>query len=119
MGWSFLVADTSDLGRAPTSVLSNQTTLTRLSRYELQLAFLPYASFPRVGSWERVKATAAIWHLTGDGGVGKEFEQPDGVVPFRGHRQRLDRYDELDFDALEKVMRELGLWSPHIQRTAD
>ena len=64
-------------------------------------------------------ATIAQLPGVGDGGVGKEFEQPDGVVPFRGHRQRLDRYDELDFDALEKVMRELGLWSPHIQRTAD
>jgi hypothetical protein len=32
------------------------------------------------------------------------------VVPFRGHRQRLDRYDATDFDAHRKMMRQLGLW---------
>jgi hypothetical protein len=116
MGFSFLVADTSDLRSngtsvgPPTSQLANETTLTSLSRYGLRLGFLPYDQFPRVGDWSLLRATAAIHHLVADGSLGKQFEQPWGVLPFRGHRQRLDRYDEEDFAAYVKVMRQVGLW---------
>ena len=117
MGWSFLVADTSDLtdayraGRQKmTSQLDNSTTLTSMSRYSLQLAFLPYRDFPRIGDWSQLRATAAIHHLVGDGSLGPQYEKPWGVLPFRGHRQRLDRYDESDFDAYVKVMKDVGLW---------
>ena len=51
MGWSFLVADTSDLGSRITSQLANETTLTTLGKYDLRLAFLPHDRFPRVGAW--------------------------------------------------------------------
>ena len=41
-----------------------------------------------------------------------------GALPFRGHRQRLDRYDEADFDSYVAVMRQCGLWlyDPHEKR---
>ena len=31
-------------------------------------------------------------------------------MPFRGHRQRLDRYDAQDFETFVGVMRQCGLW---------
>ena len=114
MGWSMIVADTSDLA-PPTSQLANESTVTRLERYGLQLAFLPYDRFPRVGSWSRLRDTAMIHHLVEDGSLGPQFAHPDGVVPFRGHRQRLDRYDEEDFARHQEVMKSIGLWlvPPH------
>jgi hypothetical protein len=33
-----------------------------------------------------------------------------GVRPFRGHRQRLDRYDAVDFEDQAATLRQLGLW---------
>ena len=33
-----------------------------------------------------------------------------GIRPFRGNRQRLDRYDETDFDDMVKTLREVGAW---------
>jgi hypothetical protein len=115
MGWSFIVADTSDLAyhgeiRRHTSEISNETTLTNLTRYGLRLGFLPYDVFPRIGDWRLHKQTAAIHHLVDDGSLGKEYDKPFGVLPFRGHRQRLDRYDEEDFEGYVKVMRQVGLW---------
>lgn len=110
MGWSFLVADTSDIKGAPTSQLANETTLTNLTRYSLTLGFLPFNVFPRVGDWSLLRNSAAIHHLVADGSHGKQYEQPWGVLPFRGHRQRLDRYDDEDFAAYVKVMREVELW---------
>ena len=113
MGWSFLVADTAtSLQKSPTSQLANESTIATLGRYGLTLAFLPYNEFPRIGGWDGLQSTARIYHLTADGSLGKQYDQPYGVVPFRGHRQRLDRYDEEDFDSHEKVMRTIGLWAP-------
>jgi len=112
MGWSFLVADNSDLPSRGmhTSQLANETTLTKLSRYGLTLAFLPFQSYPRIGNWAELRSTAAIHHLTADGSLGPQYDKPWGVLPFRGHRQRLDRYDEIDFAEYVKVMRAVGLW---------
>ena len=52
--------------------------------------------------WPEAAAIAAIHHMVGD--------NVTGVKPFRGHRQRLDRYDEIDFDDYRRVMQEIGLW---------
>ena len=38
------------------------------------------------------------------------YESPPGVKPFAGHRQRLDRYDENDFDSYVAAIRPMGLW---------
>ena len=63
------------------------------------------------GAWDQLQE-AAIFHLSSDGTLGKAFETANGTVPFRGHRQRLDRYDEADFEAHSNVMRRIGLWRP-------
>ena len=112
MGWSFLVADTAKPTAGLTSQLANETTVVTLGRYDLRLAWLPYESFPRIGAWDELRRTAAIYHLTADGSLGPQYAQPWGVVPFRGHRQRLDRYDDEDFAEHAKVMRMIGLWHP-------
>ena len=115
MGWSFLVADTSDLSPShATGLLVNQSTLTRLGRYGLTLAFLPYHQFPRVAhDWSALRSGGAmIHHLASDGSLGKEYEIAGGAVaPFRGHPQRLDRYDEADFAAFASALHRIGLWS--------
>ena len=113
-GWSFIVADSRSSPH--TSQLANETTLMTIERHGcapeacLRLGFLPYDQFPRIGSWPALRSTAAIYHLVPDGSLGPQFEAPVGVKPFRGHRQRLDRYDEVDFDGFRDVMREMGLW---------
>ena len=33
-----------------------------------------------------------------------------GIRRFRGHRQRLDRYDDVDFADQRSTLQELGLW---------
>ena len=95
-----------------TSQLANETSTVRLERYDgLMVAFLPHDRFPRLGSWEHHRrAGALIHHLVADGTLGKWYEAPWGVMPFRGHRQRLDRYDADDFDAHRAVMKDIGLW---------
>ena len=153
LGWSFIVADTAvelrcePSARCGTSPLTNESTLTTLSRCALppsfslhsasavlvllscdsdrrpelrpgprydgvRVGFLPHDRFPRIGSWDVHRSAAFIWHLVHDGTLGAWYEAPwaRGVAPFRGHRQRLDRYDAIDFDAHRKVMKEVGLW---------
>ena len=113
-GWSFIVAESQTSPH--TSQLANETTMMRIERQGcaadacLRLGFLPYDQFPRIGAWPALRPTAAIYHLVPDGTLGTQFESPIGVKPFRGHRQRLDRYDEADFDAHRDVMRGMGLW---------
>jgi len=121
LGWSFVVADaavelrptsrpTSEQPRPRTSPIANETTLATL-REGLRFGFLPHDRFPRLGSWAHHRSHGALlYHLVADGTLGAWYETPDGVVPFRGHRQRLDRYDATDFDAHRKMMRQLGLW---------
>ena len=74
--------------------------------------FLPHHLFPRSGSWPEWRdAGALVHHITGgDAALGPQHAEPRGIKPFRGHRQRLDRYDEVDFDDYESIMREMGLW---------
>ena len=117
LGWSFVVADaavelrpTSEQPRPRTSPIANETTLATL-REGLRFGFLPHDRFPRLGSWAHHRSHGALlYHLVADGTLGAWYETSDGVVPFRGHRQRLDRYDAADFDAHRKMMQQLGLW---------
>ena len=130
-GWTH-IANENDLA-GPTTRLANESTLTRLRRPRgcvgtacLQLGWLPHDLFPRfttAAGWPAIQSTAAIHHLVGDGALGKGYESPAGTKPFRGHRQRLDRYDDVDFADYTKAMREMGLWlvdaspayvSPHV-----
>ena len=74
----------------------------------LRFGFLPFDLFPRVGSWLEHRQRATIHHLVADGGLGAWYDHPPGTKPFRGHRQRLDRYDEIDFDDYERVLKEVS-----------
>ena len=57
-----------------------------------------------------LRPTATIHHLVGDGSLGEHYKTAFGSMPFRGHRQRLDRYDAQDFETFVGVMRQCGLW---------
>ena len=85
-------------GAPKTSQLDNATSLFRLPKRKLLLGFLPYSLFPRIGDWSALRGTAYIHHLIGDGSLGEQYAYAFGALPFRGHRQRLDRYDETDFE---------------------
>jgi hypothetical protein len=115
-GLSFLLGD---LKRIATSVRSNETTIGTLhpkgshcaqKKECLRAGFLPYDRFPRSGDWASLKASADVYHLTF--GCMQE-DAPCSVPairPFRGHRQRLDRYEAVDFEDQVGTLRLLGLW---------
>ena len=115
-GWSFLMGD---MRKTWTSPIANETTVGTLhargshcakSGNCLRAGFLPFDLFPRSGNWEELKAKANIYHLTY--GCMQEVApcQVPGIRPFRGHRQRLDRYEAIDFDDQVDTLRKLGLW---------
>ena len=115
-GWSFLMGD---LRKTWTSPKANETTVGTLhargshcakSGNCLRAGFLPFDQFPRTGDWEELKSKASIYHLT-YGCMQEEAPcQVPGIRPFRGHRQRLDRYEAVDFDDQVDTLRKLGLW---------
>lgn len=115
-GFTFLFAE-NDL-QTPTDKLANGTTLFSLRRPRgcqdtacLRAGFFPHDQFPRFGSWPLLKSTAFVYHIVGgDAALGTEHANPPGIKPSRGPRQRLDRYDEIDFDDYESAMRAMGLW---------
>lgn len=76
----------------------------------LRIGLLPYNLFPRHGNWPALRQTALIYHMT----LGCPQEKAPcfapGIRPFRGNRQRLDRYDERDFDDMVNTLRGNGLW---------
>ena len=115
-GWAYVIAESGAVLEPRTSQLANETTQITISRRSwpssLTIGFLPYDRYPRIGSWLELRPTAFISHLMSDGALGKRYEEPPGVKPFKGHRQRLDRYDETDFDSYTAVMEPLGLWLP-------
>ena len=109
--------------RPRTSEWANETTEGTIKRWGcmkaddgagcLGVGFLPYDRFPRHsrhGGWPSLAAKALVYHVT----IGCAQEQvpcsAPGIRPFRGNRQRLDRYDETDFDDMVKTLREVGAW---------
>lgn len=115
-GWSFELAELRDVQTRPDA---NDTTIGVLhprrshcaARGNCLLAgFLPYDRFPRTGDWGALKAKADVYHLT-FGCMQEEAPcSKPGVRPFRGHRQRLDRYDDVDFEDQTSTLRALHLW---------
>ena len=111
------VLDQNDL-RTPTSKIANETTIFTLRHPRscehpacLRAGFLPHDLFPRFGSWPLLRNRAIIHHIVGgDAALGPQHAAPPGIKPARAPRQRLDRYDEIDFDTYEAAMREMGLW---------
>ena len=122
-GWSFVLSESGV--RVGTSEYANETTVGTIKRWHcmqegkgsgasrdgcLSVGFLPYDLFPRHGHWPSLAAKAAVHHMT----LGCVEEKAPcfapGIRPFRGNRQRLDRYDESDFDDNVKTLREVGAW---------
>ena len=76
----------------------------------LAVGFLPFGRFPRQGDWAALKPGADVYHLTMNCMQEEAPCSVPGIRPFRGHRQRLDRYDATDFSDMSGTLRELGLW---------
>ncbi len=118
-GLSFVLAGCAELAEARTAVDANETTVCTLHPRGshckkrgacLRVGYLPYDVYPRQGDWAVLRGSAAVYHLTY---ACAQEEAPcaiPGVRPFRGHRQRLDRYDQVDFADMADTLRSLGLW---------
>lgn len=116
-GWSFVLSESGV--RVGTSERANDTTVGTIKRWKcmqqggkcLKVAFMPYDKFPRHGRWSgALDATALTYHLT----VACMQEQAPcgapGIRPFRGNRQRLNRYDDVDFDDMVRTLKQVGAW---------
>ena len=116
-GWSFVLSESGV--RVGTSEFANETTVGTIKRWKcmqtggtcLKVGFLPYDRFPRHGRWfQGLDQTALLYHMT----YGCVQEQAPcgapGIRPFRGNRQRLDRYDERDFGDVRDTLRSIGAW---------
>ena len=110
--------------RVGTSEFANETTVGTIKRWKcmqqggncLKVGFLPYDRFPRhgryPGAWYGgLDRTAVVYHMT----LGCVQEKAPcfapGIRPFRGNRQRLDRYDATDFDDYVSTLRSIGAWA--------
>ena len=103
-GWSLVLASQLTLERT-TSEFANDTVVGQLRRGNcvprercLRVGLLPYDAFPRhdrYGDWTALAPAAQVYHLPG---------------PSRGLRQRLNRYDEVDFEGMAGALRKAGAW---------
>ena len=106
--------------RPATSERANETTIGTVKRWKcmqradgggcLTVGFLPYDQFPRHGDWPALAATAAVHHMTITCVEEKAPCFARGIRPFRGNRQRLDRYDASDFVDNVANLRAVGAW---------
>ena len=55
-------------------------------------------------------AQADVYHLTYNCAQEQAPCSVPDVRPFRGNRQRLNRYDETDFEDMRATLKGLGLW---------
>jgi len=106
--------------RPSTSEFANTTDYGTLKRWRcmkendgsgcLRVGFLPYNLFPRHGDWPALSASALVYHMT----IACPQEQAPcsspGIRPFHGNRQRLDRYDERDFEDMVRTLRANSMW---------
>lgn len=119
-GFSFVIESSGV--RPHTTEYTNQTTLGTIKRWGcmkenegdgsgcLGVGFLPYDLFPRHGRWPDLASRALVYHMTMGCVQEKSPCFSPGVRPFRGNRQRLDRYDETDFDDMVTTLRGIGAW---------
>ena len=119
-GFSFVV-EASGV-RPHTTEFANETTTGTIKRWGcmkendgdgsgcLGVGFLPYDLFPRHGRWPDLAPKALVYHMTIGCVEEKAPCSSPGVRPFRGNRQRLDRYDESDFDDMVATLRSIGAW---------
>jgi hypothetical protein len=127
-GFSYALADvklegSTKLKPSLTSPTANLTTVGELQRRGsacrkhgtcLRAGWLPFDEFPRscVGGcdWAQLQGKAAVYHLTYNCLQEHAPCAVPGIRRFRGHRQRLDRYDDVDFADQRSTLQELGLW---------
>ena len=76
----------------------------------LRVGFLPYNLFPRHGHWPGLASTALAYHMTIGCPQEKAPCSAPGIRPFHGNRQRLDRYDDRDFEDMARTLRSNGQW---------
>lgn len=120
-GWSLVLAESAV--RPGTSVVANETTLATLKRWKcmqkgepcLRVGFLPYDRFPRHGDWAALQRLVperapAVYHMTLTCVQEQAPCEKPGIRPFRGHRQRLDRYDDSDFTEMAATLKSVGAW---------
>ena len=116
-GWSFVIEGGGV--RPRTSEWANETTAGTIKRKGCMKAqppecagvgFLPYDLFPRHGRWPDLAPRALVYHMTIGCAEEKAPCAAPGVRPFKGNRQRLDRYDETDFDDMVTTLRGIGAW---------
>ena len=91
---------------------ANRTTLLQISRRFkgcdaqepvcLTVGMLPFNQFPRHGQWEMLRREALVYK--------GPSTKVSGQTTFRGHRLRLDRYDEVDFENMVASLKSEGLW---------
>ena len=123
-GFSHALADTK-LEGGVTSPTANLTTVGELQRRGsacrrrgncLRAGWLPFDEFPRAhspavpGEWAQLRDKAAVYHLAYNCLQEHAPCSVPGIRPFRGHRQRLDRYDDVDFADQRSTLQALGLW---------
>ena len=119
-GWAYVLSGSGV--RPATSEYANETTTGTIKRWKcgqadkcLGVGFLPYDRFPRhlqpgarwVGGLD---AKADVYHLTFNCAQEQAPCSVPDVRPFRGNRQRLNRYDETDFEDMRATLKGLGLW---------
>ena len=115
-GWSFVLSESGV--RPATSEFANETTVGVIKRWRcmqqggtcLRVGFLPYNRFPRHGHWAGLAATADVYHMTIGCVQEKAPCSAPGIRPFRGNRQRLDRYDDGDFEDMASTLKSIGAW---------
>lgn len=103
-GWSLVLASQLTFERKA-SEFANDTVVGQLQRGNcaprercLRVGLLPYDTFPRhdrYGDWAALAPTAHVYHLPG---------------PSRGLRQRLNRYDDVDFASMAGALQKAGAW---------
>ena len=127
-GFSYALADVkleggTKLKPSLTSPTANLTTVGELQRRGsacrkhgtcLRAGWLPFDQFPRSCEggcdWAQLQGKAAVYHLTYNCLQEHAPCAAPGIRRFRGHRQRLDRYDDVDFADQRSTLQELGLW---------
>jgi hypothetical protein len=118
-GWSLTLSESAGM-RLGAPETGNTTAVGLVSRKGcqkdnscLKAALRPFDLFPRhAPSWAAVSGRALIHHLTSQCVEEKApcGRAEDGVRIFRGNRQRLDRYDETDFENQRAALRAAGAW---------
>ena len=115
-GWSYVLSESGV--RPATNERANETTVGTIKRWRcmqqggtcLKVGFLPYDRYPRHGHWPSLAPTAYVYHMTVSCVQELAPCEAPGIRSFRGNRQRLDRYDDVDFADYVRTLKSIGAW---------